>query len=256
MARVVRKISRKASRGQKRDNALLHSKKFWYIVAATVLVCAIVGVVVGVIVNNNKSEDTTVEVEDYFAQTWTYVDDSKVSHEIKFEKISYAGLAYHTNPNASDEVFYDYTFVFATDLSTFYPVDLFDNDDKNLKNKEHEQIFNALIKLQYFVNLYNDQNEDYDIKLLIVDASSKTGSSNTQVLLNPKFGGSQGEDVTMMLSLVDHDGYVSSYNKTDEDGKTTEVSLVCTGASYNTYSTAITRAINYMKNGFKDIVAE
>ena len=87
MARVVRKISRKASRGQKRDNALLHSKKFWYIVAAAVLVCAIVGVVVGVIVNNNKSEDTTVEVEDYFAQAWTYVDDSKVSHEIKFEKI-------------------------------------------------------------------------------------------------------------------------------------------------------------------------
>ena len=79
----------------------------------------------------------------------------------------------------------EYAFFFATDLSTFYPKDLYDNDDKNLKNDVHEAMFNALVGLQYEIDKHNEGENDYDVKLYIVDTSQAAGSYNLNLLFDP-----------------------------------------------------------------------
>ncbi len=176
MARVVRKVSNKAVKGQKKERkGLLFSKKFWIIIISIVVVLAAAGITIGVIVANNQKSKSTVEVDDYFGQTQKYKET-----EVNFEKITYQGVKLHTNSDS--ELYDDYVFVFATDLNSFYPFDLYADSKKkdNMKVDRHSQIFDSLVNLQYVIDEFN-KTSDTSVRLFIVDTSTISGNSSNLI---------------------------------------------------------------------------
>ena len=147
MARVVRKVETKGGRKRRLKSSFgfLRKKLFWIIVAAVLLVAA--GITAGIIIYNNLNKTKEVYVEDYFAQTYK----SKDGEDVTFTKASYAQVKLHTYQDA--EIVVEHIFVFAADLSTFYPMELMDDTDgdgdydDDLKVKTHETVFNSLIEL-------------------------------------------------------------------------------------------------------------
>lgn len=247
MARVVRKVSGKAVRGQKKNKGILKSKRFWIISAIALVIVVAVGITIGILVNNDDTVEE-VKVEDYFGQTHEYKGS-----EVKFEKISYSGLRLYTNTEF-DDTLVEYAFFFATDLSTFYPKDLYDNDDKNLKKDVHEAMFNALVGLQYEIDKHNEGENDYDVKLYIVDTSQAAGSYNLNLLFDPAFGGSEEEETTIIFGLKSHDqdGIVKSYEGYKNGIFNDSISIFCNTFNKSTFETVINSSKTYMNLGFKD----
>jgi len=208
VARVVRKVSNKAVKGQKRERkGLLFSKKFWIILISIVVVLTAAGITIGVVVANNNSSSATVEVDDYFGQTQKYNNT-----DVNFTKMTYEGVALHTNPES--ELVNDYTFVFAADLSTFYPFDLIDtnNDDTNLKNSKHTQIFNLLVELQYTIDTFAAKN-NYDVKLYIVNTEVADGNGSSSIYENKSFVPTASSDSSFagpLFCLLSVDGLQES----------------------------------------------
>ena len=245
MARVVRKVSNKAVKGQKRERkGLVFSKKFWIIIISIVVVLAAAGITIGVIVaNNNKT--TTVEVDDYFGQTQKFKDE-----DVNFTKMTYQGVLLHTNDNS--ELFNDYTFVFAASLSSFYPVELIDtnNDNTDLKDKKHELIFNELIELQNAIDKHN-KNSENKIYLYIVDTSSKAGNSSDAIYSDSKF--SSSDDSTGPLFLFyNADGLQKTVpndatNSNNDSNKGKTLYSTSYADASNTMLSAISNAIIYVK---------
>lgn len=239
MARVVRKVSNKAVKGQKRERkGLLFSKKFWIILISIVVVLTAAGITIGVVVANNNSSSKTVEVDDYFGQTQKYNNT-----DVNFTKMTYEGVKLHTNTES--ELFEENVFVFAASLDSFYPVTLIDtnNDDTDLKNDQHEKIFNTLIQLQYEIDKYNAkaENSDNQFKLYIVDASSKTGNNSASIFSDKEFySGSSDEFGGPLFAYHTVDGL----QETLPNGKS-----VYSDTYYgtNTMMTALSNAITYLK---------
>ena len=166
MAKIVRKVSNKATKGQKRESSfkrLLHKKWFW-IVTSVLLVGIACAIILPIVLSNDSEKDTSHEHPDYFNIETTYVEqvgDTTVEHEINFKKINYAGLIMETSLNFQDRI--EYAFIFALDCSTFYPEDYYstdedEEDDNNLKNEVHERVYAALKELQYQIDLYNENH--------------------------------------------------------------------------------------------------
>ena len=214
MARVVRKVSNKATKGQKRGNGLLHSKKFWIIVISIVVVLAAAGITIGIIVANNKKSDTTVEVDDYFGKTQNIHDT-----DVNFTKMSYQGVRLHTNPEEG-QLFNDFTFVFATDLATFYPFDILDDDDEIAIHsvETHKSAFENLKELQYEIDKYNALPEaEHKLALYIVNTDQVDGNSSYNIYSDSTYviPNTMTESMGPLFSIVGEDGIIEKF-----DGKT------------------------------------
>ena len=209
MARVVRKVSNKATKGQKRDKgALLHSKKFWIIVISVLVVLIAAGITIGVIVaNNNKKSDSTVEVDDYFGQTQKFQDT-----DINFTKMTYQGVRLHTNPEES-ELFNDFTFIFATSLSAFYPEELLNSDDVDLRDSKHAEIFENLKQLQYEIDRYNaSEDPEYKIALYIVNTDQVDGNTSYNIYSDSTLCKASSDSLGPLFSVVGEDGVLDTVN--------------------------------------------
>lgn len=241
MARVVRKVSNKAVKGQKREKGgLLHSKKFWIILISIIVILTAAGITVGIIVsNNNKKTEETVEVDDYFGQTQKFKET-----DVNFEKMTYAGVKLHSNTNAGS-IMNEYTFVFATDLSVFYPKELKDNDDNDLKDDLHEKVFNQLVELQYYIDLYNadPNNSEERIALYIVNTVIVSGNNNSNIYTDTQYMKSAKTTFLGPLFSASHDGEFLENNPDDETK-----SFYSEAFDDSTMSTAIGNAMNFVKS--------
>lgn len=267
MARVVRKVSGKAVRGQKKG--LLYSKKFWISTVAAVLV--VVAVVLGLVFGLGGSTSDEVEAPDYFAKDYTvttvlpkYVEgkpqydkdeDGKYiptkDIKVSFKKASYAEVVMHTNDN-NDYLYNQHTFVFATDLSTFFPEDVMDGDKvAKEKNEEHAKILDALILLQAEIDNYNKyfstEGQPNMARLFIVDTREALGSDNKTILTDTKFGGAEG--TTLLLSLVSNEEVVKSF-KDEVNGKTKNI--LCTTSTASAVQESVNASRSFIRQGFVD----
>ena len=241
MARVVRKVSNKATKGQKRDKgALLHSKKFWIIVISIVVVLIAAGITIGVIVANNKKSEDTVEVDDYFGQTQKFQDN-----DINFTKMTYQGVKLHTNPEQGD-LFNDFTFVFATSLQTFYPVELKDSDGNDYQNEKHKGTFECLKELQYEIDKYNaSEDPEYKLALYIVNTDSVDGNTSYDIYTDSSFMPTANDSfLGPLFSVVSEQGVALNYIENTK----TKILNAQSFDENNAMISAIENAINLVKN--------
>jgi len=290
LAKIVRKVSNKATKGQKREygfKRLLHKKIFW-IVASVLLVGIACAIILPIVLTNDSSEDTTHKHPDYFNISATYKVSDTEDYEVNFKKISYAGLIMETSNDhdaIKDDKFnfntIEYAFVFAIDVTKFYPEDYYktdedEEDDNNLKSEVDERVYKALIKLQYQIDLYNENhpNTDDDVQLFIVDTSNKSANDNINLLSDVKFGGSSSDESTdtrtTMFSFYKategkftraYSGYdrgesTTKYKKYDKDKTDSGISIylapsISLGAA-NEFEKRIENSIHYMNNDFED----
>ncbi len=290
MAKIVRKVSNKATKGQKREygfKRLLHKKIFW-IIASLLLVGIACAIILPIVLSSKDSEDTTHEHPDYFNISTTYVDKDNNEHEINFKKISYAGIIMETTLSVDilreDTNFntIEYAFIFALDVTKFYPEDFYltdedeDDIDNNKKSEVDERAYNALKKLQYQIDLYNEShpNTDDDVALFIVDTSNSSTNSNSNILSDTKFGGKESDDssssITTMFSFYKategsfiraYSGYdrgesTTKYKKYDKDKTDSGISIYLApsnsiGAA-NDFEKKIENSISYLNNDFED----
>lgn len=246
MARF-RKVSNKSVRGQKKDKGILKNKKFWIISIISLLV-VVAAIVTTVIIVNNVEEEQTIEVDDYFNQKHTYKDNTNTEHEINFTKASYSSARMYTNQNFED-TYVDYLFIFATDLSTFYPFDILDSDGEVLKKKtdEHSKTFNALLKLQFEIDNYN-KNSSKKSMLLIIDTAAN--SENSAILVDEFFVGkevSSSDNTSVVFSLVTIDGCDVEFAYESEKNMK---SLIFT--SYSSYISNQNNYLNFIQQNFED----
>ena len=235
MARIVRKVSNKAVKGQKRERTgVVYSKKFWIIIATVLVLLIAAGITIPLVINKNNSSTSTVEVDDYFGQEQKYYDNT-----VKFTKMTYQGVKLHTNEFS--DVYSEYTFVFATSLDSFYPVELIDENDKDLKNEKHEQVFKLLKELQYNIDLVNEAAGTNKVNLYIVDTSAKDGNSSSYVFTDTSFNPGQNENLTELFFLYTADGLITQPKGTLLN---TYGDNFTTG---NTIFTAVNGAIQYVK---------
>ena len=289
MAKIVRKVSNKATKGQKREygfKRLLRNKIFW-IVASVLLVGIACAIILPIVLSNDSTEDTTHEHPDYFNIPATYTDAGE-EYEINFKKISYAGLIMETSLGVDafkDDNFnfntIEYAFIFAIDVTKFYPEDYFktdedEEDDNNLKSEADERVYAALIKLQYEIDKYNENhpNTDDDVQLFIIDTSNQSNNANGSLLADTKFGGTENDDesttLTTMFSLYkatensfiraysgyDREDETSKYKKYDKNKTDSGISIYLSpsnsiGAA-NEFEKRINNSISYLNHDFED----
>lgn len=286
MARVVRKVENKNSRGKGKNYFwFLRKKLFWFITGGLVLTAGIIVTICLIVYYLNIKNP--VYVDDYFAQTQEYKTSDGVTHEVNFTKTSYGQAKLHTSQDSTISV--EHVFVFAGDLSQFYPFDLYDDTDSdgdyddNLKNSTHEQVFNALIKLQYLIDLYNSEMESIEstnrAALYIVDTGNATtnktknsinrANNNALIYSDSSFvvlasaDDSEDEDeITGPLFsyhnatdglIVAYSGYKGGdYKEYDKDNSTTKPGLSIYGAgSYDSLLTPISNSAKYINLGFE-----
>ena len=235
MARIVRKVSNKAVKGQKRERTgVVYSKKFWIIIATVLVLLIAAGITIPLVINKNNSSTSTVEVDDYFGQEQKYYDNT-----VKFTKMTYQGVKLHINE--SSDVYSEYTFVFATSLDSFYPVELIDENDKDLNNEKNEQVFKLLKELQYNIDLVNEAAGTNKVNLYIVDTSAKDGNSSSYVFTDTSFNPDQTENLTELFFLYTDDGLTKR-----PKGATSDVYGDSFSAG-NTIFSALNQAINFVK---------
>ena len=286
MARVVRRVENKNSRGKGKNYFwFLRKKLFWFITAGLVLTAGIIVTICLIVYYLNLKNP--VYVEDYFAQTQEYKTSDGKTHEVTFTKTSYGQARLHTAQDSTISV--EHVFVFAGDLSQFYPFDLYDDTDgdgdydDNLKNSTHEQVFNALIKLQYLIDLYNDEMESIEstnrAALYIVDTGNATtnktsnsinrANNNALIYSDSSFvvlGDSESDDEEEITGplfsyhnatdglIVAYSGYKGGdYKEYDKDNSTTKPGLSIYGAgSYDSILTPISNSAKYINLGFEN----
>ena len=249
MAKIKKKrVSSEATRKLKKEKkGLLHNKLFLCIAGAVLVVGITLAIVLPIVLN----QSSTVEVPDYFGEKQTYTDTASVNHDVTFTKSNYSNVLQHTNANKGNDgagvenanMFVEYVMVFATNLSSFYPKELKDNNGDDLKVESHEKTFNALVQLQYEIDKYN-ANSDKKVALYIVDTQASTYSENSGILTNTSFGGSDsGSDV--LLFLYTRDGLKKNYKTT----ATSEENLFANSFD-GTILTAVNNLVNYMRADF------
>ena len=242
MAQIKRKkVSTKAVKGQKKENSLLKSKKFWIILSSAIVGAAIIGVSIWLIVYF-CTQSTTKDNPDFFGKSTEYVEiykDSTENNAVKFNKISYEGLLMHTESEEA-KVYDEYVFVFAADLTSFY-ADATINTGKTTDSadyvstdliKQYETLYKQLAYLQYQITKHNE-NSQTKAKLYIVDTSV---ADNTGVLTDSRFGGSDENSARVTFFLYSYKELVK-FADTDETkslvGKSiSEVTNTCVNNAY------------------------
>lgn len=249
MAQIKRKkVNSQISKGQKKDS-LLRNKKFWIIFSSIFAGLVIIGVTIGLIVYfNTKSDDN--EVQDYFGGEATNLSYEYGGKNVSFTKTSYDGVLMHSWPeDNNDGTFVRYIFVFATDLSTFYPDKAIDDgkdkDDEDAVfkyNKSHNELFNQLVYLQYNIDRYNESVEDEEkAALYIVDTS--IGDNNSIYADSKYFGGSDDAESSALFALLTEDGPVESFKDNNK-----EETLIRATSLDVIKSTSINSAVRFMND--------
>jgi len=257
MAQIKRKkVSNKAVRGQKKENTLLKSKKFWIILSSIALGVAIIAVTITLVVLFT-TKNTAKENPDYFGDSSKYLDiykDKTNNEAVKFKKISYDGLKMHTDTD-DNMVYVEYAFVFATDLTTFYVDDTIntgkeETDASYIKKdviESNKKLFAQLAFLQYQIDQYNKSEEkiasigDKNVEFYIVDTSK---ADNLGVLSDTNYGGSDDNSVSVTFFLYSFDE-LKKYSDTDEQKPIfgTNVTLIT--------NTCINNAAIFMSRNFE-----
>ena len=220
MARVVRKVSNRNVSGQKKQRNILKNKWFWII--AVIAVAIIAAVTTVVIINMNKNEKDYSNTVDYF-ETNEEVDFNVTTyHAVK----NYTNVNYYNPQNTDEKLYVSNAFIFAYDLSNFYPAQGVskDADGNDLYAKQHKDILSKLVDLQKAVD--KAQASGLDVELYIIDISF---SSNYAVLLDTEFGGSEEPESTFMFT------YIQNGEKAEE--------LKLGGSKYNLFATNLNSMI-------------
>ena len=250
MAQIKRKkVSNAAVKGQKKENTLLKSKKFWIITSSIVVGLALIGFLVWLIVYLNTTK--TNENPDYFAGE-SNIELKYENKDVKFTKSSYQGIMMHSNQEGNEnDMYVDYIFVYAANLKTFYADNSINSgltsDDENYISTDtidmYSKLFNQLIKLQYTIDTYNAKSTGHKAQLYIVDTSV---ADNQSLLASKDFGGSDDSGFTTMFCLLTEDGLKKYYDKDNEE----KTSLY--GTNTNTIiNTCMNSAINLITAGFE-----
>lgn len=233
MARVVRKVSNRNVSGQKKQRNILKNKWFW--IVSVIVVAIIAAVTTAVIINLNNTEEDYSNTVDYFSTNEEVDFNVTTYHSVK----NYVNVNY-TNPQNSETLYVSNAFIFAYDLSNFYPTQGVnkDADGNDLYAKQHKDILTKLIDLQKAVD--KAQADGLDVELYIIDISF---SSNYAVLLDTDFGGSDEPESTFMFT------YIQNGEKADE--------LKLGGSKYNLFATnlnsmittVLPKAVYYVQDG-------
>ena len=164
MARVVRKVSNKSAKSQKKGLDKKQKTIIGSIVGGVIVVVAVVLTIVLIVVNN-----TTEEFHDYLADTQTVVLDSTTNEEtsVTFTKMSYSGVLYHhnnsnSNSNYRNNEYVKFVFVYAQDFHNFYP----DEADEDNFNQSDKDLLARLARFQARVDEYNKTASDEDKAVL------------------------------------------------------------------------------------------
>ncbi|MBQ9124374.1 MAG: hypothetical protein IJY14_01665 [Acholeplasmatales bacterium] len=192
MARVVRKVSGKAVKGQKRKG-LLRNKKFW--IASIIALLVIIGTIIGLVIwlNNNDDEATdevTINEVDYFAKTYDVVDleDNQI-YQVDFEYRNHKGLVNYVN-GKEDAIQKSNVIVFAYNMDTFFAEKQGDDDENYVE--AYDKLVDQLCSLQRVIDKYNENASDEDkIYLYIVNLNIGT---NNEILSDELFVGSENDN--------------------------------------------------------------
>lgn len=233
MARVVRKVSNRNVSRQKKQRNILKNKWFWIISVISVIIIA--GVTTLLIINSNKTEKDYSNTVDYFTENQDVDFNVTTYHSVK----NYADVNYK-NPQNNEQLHVSNIFIFAYDMSTFYPVEGSnkDADGNDLYAKQHKAVLSLLVDLQKAVD--KAQADGLDVELYIIDISF---SSNYAVLLDTEMGGSDEPASTFMFT------YIQNGEKAEE--------LKIGGSEYELFSTnlnnmittVIPKTIYYVQDG-------
>lgn len=225
MARVVRKVSNKSVRGQKKQKGFIGSKLFWVIVSAVVVIGVLVGVLIAVF-SSKDSEDSL------------YTDYFKLEDEVTFNVTDYYALSNYVNPDYSDVVTgeklsHSHVFVFAYDISLFTP---FSTDDVEAV-KAHESLYKKLVDLQKAVDAA--QEKGVDVELYIIDT---TFLANVTVMTDPSFVGATlaSDDQSKFLFTYLEEGEVIVEDDDDKSFVTKTIN--------NMDTTLLPKAIKYINS--------
>ncbi len=230
MARVVRKVSNKAVAGQKKRKNFFSNKLFWIIASVIVVIGLALGITLGIVLN--KKPEESVNKEDYFAKC----------EEVEFIKGSYDGVKNYTNvnyknPQNNEDLFVDNVFIFAYDLSSFYP----DSSDEDNYNKSHADILSKLIDLQKTIDAAKKSGQK--VELYIIDTSV---GANISVLNDTEFGGTEDSAATFMFSYI-RNGEVVKDPITIRDKKYTLLSTELN----DLITTVIPQTIHFVNDGLE-----
>lgn len=236
MARVVRKVSNKAVQGKKQGK--FYTKKWFWIVISTVVVAAIAVGIILAIVLNKKDEEATNTI-DYFA----------TCEEVDFVKVSHKGISNYlnedyTNPQNGESLFVENVFVFAYDMTAFYPSK---DDDSENYNADHSEILSMLIHLQESIDAYNEAQGSIKAQLYIVDTKH---SNNSDILTDEVYVGSNSsESAVYLFSYLNHGELIS--DPIDVRGKDYNLNYLGDGSNGTMANlrTAIGQAANFVADG-------
>lgn len=280
MATIKRKkVSNKATKGIKRDRKPFYKlKKFWIILSTLIVVA--VGVVVTIVLINHFKSDSSDDREalNYFGGE-SEVLTQKVNKELvdsanknanmtydsnyvpTFTKIGLDGIKMHAKDTSSiGDAYIEHMFIFATDLTKFYPDetidDDIDDDDDELYSSYQYELFKQLTYFQYCIDMENKALEEkakanndevaYKIRLYIVDTSITTNSTIFNDSLFTGIETDENDNLNAMFALVSHGSVLKKYKK-DND-----IFATCASVSEvrNISTTCIPNSINYMDNKF------
>lgn len=232
MARVVRKVSGKASAGQKKQRVWYASKLFWGIVSTIIVIGITTGILLYFFVFKDDEVSSTDNV-DYF-DTCETVDFTRSTYNgiLKYCDINYI------NVQNNEELNVENVFIFAYDRSLFYPVK---SEEDDLYSEEHEMLLNQLIDLQKDIDTAKENGSD--VKLFIVDLSLESNLGMTE---DSRFG-VDGESIhSFMFTYI-------------KDGEFVEEEISVNGKKQQIFSvqvnemirTTIRHAQNFVKNGLE-----
>lgn len=228
MARVVRRVSGKASAGQKKQRTWYTSKLFWSIVSAVVVIGVTVGIVLYFVFKDD--EDSTVNEVDYFSTCET----------VDFNLTTYNGVKKYIDVNyvdiqTNESLYVENAFIFAYNKSLFFPNK--ENEDNYLEL--YEKLLNQLIDLQK--NIDAAKADGLEVELYIIDTSIE---ENSYIMDNTMFGPDGETDPQFMFTYM-------------KDGEFADEKISVNGEKQQIFSvdanemirTTIRHAQNYVKNG-------
>lgn len=236
MARVVRKVSNKAVQGKKQGK--FYTKKwFWIVISAVVVAAIAVGIILAIVLNK-KDEEATNTI-DYFA----------TCEEVDFVKVSHKGISNYlnedyTNPQNGESLFVENVFVFAYDMTAFYPSK---EDNSENYNESHKDVLEFLKKLQIEIDKYNEAEGYIKAQLYIVDTKH---SNNSDILTDEVYKGTEsGENATLLFSYLNHGELVSDDINIRGGMRKLNYLGDDSNASIDKLRTAIGHAANFVADG-------
>ena len=229
MARVVRRVSGKASAGQKKQRTWYTSKLFWAIVSAVVVIGVTVGIVLYFVFKDDEAQESN-EI-DYFSTCET----------VDFNITTYDGVKNYIDVNyvdiqTNESLYTENVFIFAYNKSLFYPNSV---DNEEGYSETYEKLFNQLIDLQK--NIDAAQANGIDVELYIIDTSI---AQNSGIMENGSFG-PDGETIPNFMFTYMKDGVLED-EKLSVNGEKQQIFSVDENEMIRT---TIRHAQNYVKNG-------